>query len=112
MTVPWPYANTLLASREQRHAEVPCWGDSLSQPLPDGDGDPEQNLGALEEHRVPDLQHGGRRQAGGEHGEEPLHREHVGQRRLVAAWEERRGESSVHKHGHVVFMHTCDVCMM
>lgn len=60
--------------------------NSLSQSLPDGEGDPEQHLWALKEDRVPDLQHGGRRQAGGEHGEEPLHREDVGQRRLVAAW--------------------------
>ncbi len=61
--------------------------NSLSQSLPDGKGDPEQNLWPLEENRVPDLQHRGRRQAGGEHGEEPLHSEHVGQWRLVAAWE-------------------------
>lgn len=58
---------------------------SLSQSLPDGEGGPEQHLRTLEENRVPDLEHGGRRQAGGEHGEEPLHSEHVGQRRLVAA---------------------------
>lgn len=64
--------------------------NSLSQSLPDGEGDPEQHLWALKEDRVPDLQHGGRRQAGGKHGEEPLHSEHVGQRRLVAAWENTR----------------------
>lgn len=59
---------------------------SLSQSLPDGEGDSEQHLWTLKENRVPDFQHGGRRQAGGEHGEEPLHSEHVGQRGLVAAW--------------------------
>lgn len=59
---------------------------SLSQSLPDGEGDPEQHLGAFEENRVPDLEHRGRRQAGGEDGEEPLHGEHVGERRLVATW--------------------------
>jgi len=64
---------------------IPVLVHSLSQSLPDGECDSKQNLGAFEEHRVPDLQHGGRRQAGGEHREEPLHREHVGQRRLVAA---------------------------
>lgn len=67
---------------------------SLSQSLPDGEGDPEQNLRAFEENRVPDLEHCGRRQAGGEDGEEPLHGEHVGERWLVATWSET--EASTH----------------
>lgn len=67
---------------------------SLSQPLPDGEGNPEQHLGAFEENRVPDLEHRGRRQAGGEDGEEPLHGEHVGERRLVATWSDT--EASTH----------------
>lgn len=70
---------------------------SLSQSLPDGEGNPEEHLGAFEENRVPDLQHRGRRQAGGEDGEEPLHGEHVGERRLVAAWSET--EASTHSCG-------------
>lgn len=70
---------------------------SLSQSLPDGEGNPEQHLGAFEENRVPDLEHGGRRQAGGEDGEEPLHGEHVGERRLVATWSET--EASTHSRG-------------
>lgn len=70
---------------------------SLSQSLPDGEGNPEQHLGAFEENRVPDLEHRGRRQAGGEDGEEPLHGEHVGERRLVATWSET--EASAHSRG-------------
>lgn len=60
----------------------------LSQSLPDGQGDPEQHLRAFKENRVPDLEHRGRRQAGGEDGEEPLHGEDVGERRLVATCNE------------------------
>ena len=57
---------------------------SLFQLRPDGQSCPEENLVALQQNQVPDPEDGLPREAGREEGEEPLHGEHVGQRRLVA----------------------------
>lgn len=89
----WPLDGTT----DRQYPSTAAMLYSLSQSLPDGEGDPEQNLGAFEENRVPDLEHRGRRQAGGEDGEEPLHGEHIGERRLVAAWS--KTEASTHSCG-------------
>lgn len=58
----------------------------LSEFGPDGQSDTQQHFRALEEDRVPDLQHGVMGQTGGKHGQKPLHGEDVGERRLIAAW--------------------------
>lgn len=50
---------------------------------PDGEGGPEQNFGALEHEGVPEPKDGGPWEARREEREEPLHAEHVHQRRLV-----------------------------
>lgn len=51
--------------------------------MPEGECGAQEHFGALEQNAVPEAENGGLRQTRREQREQPLHREHVRQRRLV-----------------------------
>lgn len=59
-------------------------GHLLGERLPNGERGAQEDVAALEEDEVPHAQHGRLGQARGEQREEPLHGEHVRERRLDA----------------------------